>query len=456
MYAIIDIETTGGNAKTGKITEIAIFLHDGERITESFSTLIDPESNIPRYITNLTGIDDEMVAGAPKFYEVAKRIVELTEGRIFVGHNVLFDYSFIKSEFASLGYEYKRRTLCTVRLARKLLPGMKSYSLGKLCRSLGISLDNHHRASADARATVTLLEMLIAEDRKHNEQSLTDPYASLVSANSLLTHKMIYQLPELTGVYQFFDEQDNLIYIGKSTNIRQRILSHFRSTETRRAQEMKEEISRIDYTITGSELVALLMESQLIKERKPKFNRAQRRSITGAGLYAEYNWEGYIEFSVQSTSKQGQPLTTFRSKEAGKNLLFQWIEEYGLCQKLCGLYHTSGACFHHALNQCKGACIGQEDTGSYNKRANKLIEKFRHQHDSFIVLDKGRDDQERSVIMVENGKYLGFGFTDQPTEELGNGSIVKDAIRPCINTRFAHQVIKRFLSSNEDLQVIPT
>ena len=404
MYAIIDIETTGGNAKTGKITEVAIFLHDGEKITEEFSTLINPEVNIPRFITNLTGIDNEMVQGAPRFFEVAKQIVKMTEDKIFVGHNVLFDYSFVKNEFASLGYDYKRRTLCTVRLARKLMPGKRSYSLGKLCRELEIPLNNAHRASADARATVTLFERLMSVDRNNHENHYTDPYASLVKANSLLTHEMIFNLPQETGVYHFYGEEDELLYVGKSTNIRQRVLSHFRNTTTRRAQEMKEAIGRIEFELTGSELVALLMESQLIKERKPRFNRAQRRTMMGVGLFADYTWEGYVQLKIDTVRQNDQPITSFRSKETARNVLFEWVEEYGLCQKLCGLYDTSGPCFHYTLKQCKGACCGKESPKTYNKRANQLLDKFRHEHNSFYVLDKGRKEEEQSLVIVENGE----------------------------------------------------
>ncbi len=168
MYAIIDIETTGGSAKSSKITEIAVFVHNGQKITGSFTSLINPEQKIPWYITRLTGISNEMVANAPKFYEVAKKIVELTAGKIFVAHNVSFDYSFVKEEFKQLGYDFQRKTLCTVQMSRKLLPGHKSYSLGKLCGDLNIVLNGRHRAAGDARATVELFELLLAKNRQYS------------------------------------------------------------------------------------------------------------------------------------------------------------------------------------------------------------------------------------------------------------------------------------------------
>jgi DNA polymerase III subunit epsilon len=168
LFAIIDIETTGNNHKYGQISEIAIFQHNGLEITGSFTSLIKPETDIPYYITRLTGITNEMVKDAPRFYEIAKKIVEMTAGRTFVAHNVIFDYRFIQEEFIRLGYEYHRNTICTVKLARKLLPGYKSYSLGKICSEMGIDIHNRHRAAGDALATVKLFEILLRENQKKN------------------------------------------------------------------------------------------------------------------------------------------------------------------------------------------------------------------------------------------------------------------------------------------------
>jgi DNA polymerase-3 subunit epsilon len=164
LFVIIDIETTGNNSKYGKITELAVYQHNGQYITNIYSTLINPGIDIPFYITRLTGIDNEMVKNAPKFHEVAKKIIELTSGRVFVAHNVKFDYAFIKEEFNRLGYNFNTKTLCTVQLAKKLLPGHNSYSLGKLCSDLGIEINGRHRASGDALATVKLFEILLKKN----------------------------------------------------------------------------------------------------------------------------------------------------------------------------------------------------------------------------------------------------------------------------------------------------
>lgn len=164
MYSIIDIETTGGSPKTEKVTEIAVYIHDGTRVVNEYASLVNPEKSIPAFITGLTGITNEMVAGAPKFYEIARELVELTENTIFVAHNAGFDYGFICEEFRQLGYLFKREKLCTVKLSRKLIPGLRSYSLGKLCSELGIDVHNRHRAAGDAMATVRLFEILVDLD----------------------------------------------------------------------------------------------------------------------------------------------------------------------------------------------------------------------------------------------------------------------------------------------------
>lgn len=164
MYTIIDIETTGGRSQYDRITEIAIYVHNGREVTDSFVSLVNPEMTIPYFITGITGINNEMVADAPKFYEVAKKVVEITEGKIFVAHNARFDYNFIKEEFKRLAYTFKRDVLDTIKLSRKLIPGLKSYSLGKLCIEVDITIEDRHRAAGDALATVKLFEMLMELD----------------------------------------------------------------------------------------------------------------------------------------------------------------------------------------------------------------------------------------------------------------------------------------------------
>lgn len=280
MYAIVDIETTGGSSRIEKITEIAIIQHDGEKITGEYSTLVNPERNIPYYITSLTGITNEMVEDAPRFFEVARTIVEMTEGRTMVAHNARFDYSFIREEFKSLGYNFRRNLLDTVTLSRKLIPGHKSYSLGNICRDLGIAINGRHRAAGDALATAELFRLLMEKDNQvRNQGHGLIKNTKLSKLNPGLDVSKVDMVPEEPGVYYFYDEKGNLIYIGKSRNLRQRVSTHLSNNTTGRSMEMRDMIADLDWEVTGSELIALLLESAEIKKNKPLYNRAQPRQL---------------------------------------------------------------------------------------------------------------------------------------------------------------------------------
>ncbi len=447
MYSIIDIETTGLSPKKGKITEIAVFVHDGEKIVDELSTLINPETEIPYRITQMTGINNKMVKDAPKFYEVAKKIVEMTEGTTIVAHNVNFDYNFIRHEFKELGYDFKREKMCTVRLSRKLLPGRRSYSLGKLCEELNIKNPHRHRAKGDATATVQLFELLLKAEKNLKELSLR-------GLNTNLDRKDIDNLPKKTGVYYFHNDKGDIIYIGKSLNIHDRVMSHLTNYNTKRALEMRNQTAAISYELTGSELVALLLESDEIKKHKPKFNRAQRRSAFPWGLYKYTDDKGYLRLKIAKNENGDIPLTTFSSQQTAKNNLFMLSEAFGLCQKLCGLFDTKGPCFQYQVHQCNGACIGKEPPELYNARVKQAVEPFGYHRQSFIIVDKGRNDDEKSIVAVENGKYLGFGFLDTQNEMIESSENLKSVINAYSDNRDVQQIIRSYLKKKKAERVI--
>ncbi len=451
MFAVIDTETTGGSPKNDKITEIAVFIHDGLTIVDEFITLVNPEVNIPYYITGLTGITNEMVSDAPKFYEIARKIVELTEDKIFVAHNVNFDYSFIRNEFKELGYEFNRKTLDTVRLARQVVPGLPSYSLGKLCASIGIPLNNRHRAGGDALATVKLLEELLTRDQKKIAAKILKP-GHPEGLNEYITKKVLNKLPEETGVYYFWNDKQELIYIGKSKDIRTRIFQHLHNQSTRKAMEMRDKIADITWELTGNELIALLLESDEIKKHKPIYNRMQRRSIFNFGLYSFEDQNGYINFSISSTNETEPPLTTFTSKREGREMLTQWVEDYKLCHRLSGLYDSAGPCFHKGIGECYGACTGEEPAESYNRRVQSFLKRFEYDHQDFLIIDKGKSKGEIGVVCIEKGQYRGFGYADAQLEN--HSEILRDAIRFYPDNRDIHAVIRLYLRKN-NAKVIP-
>lgn len=446
-FAIIDVETTGLKAGQEKITEIAIIMHDGYKIIEEFSTLLNPEIKIPYYITQLTGINDQMVAGAPKFYEIAREIVELTENAIIVGHNVNFDYSFLRAEFKSLGYDFQRKTLDTIKLSRKHIPGQPSYSLGKICKALGIPNSARHRAAGDAMATSKLFELLFKFDEEPEN-------ISMKGLNSNLNKSLIEKLPEKHGVYYFYDAQGKLIYIGKSINIKARVLQHLSNGSTKKAVEMKTNISDVDFHLTGNELIALLLESDEIKKQKPVYNRSQRRTLFNYGLYHFQDEQGYIRLKYGKTIDELNPDYAYSSQAEAKEHLFFLTETFQLCQRLNGLYPGSGACFHFHIGQCKGACCGNESPEAYNFRVNEALERYHFDHENFYIFDMGREENELSVIKVENSVYCGFGFV--PHSEISNDpSAADDFLQKYPDNREVRQIIRSYLKRHKVLKVVP-
>jgi len=455
-YAILDIETTGGSPVKEKITEIAIYIHDGTKIIHEFSSLINPEKNIPPFITGLTGISNEMVADSPKFYEIARKIVELTEHCVFVGHNVSFDYGFIQNEFKQLGYEYKRDTLCTVKMSRKLFPGYPSYSLGKICQHLNIAINGRHRAAGDAFATVKLFELILQKNQTlHKDIPIeVKPAGRIKNLNGFLTPEKINEVPASTGVYYLHDIDGNLLYVGKSTNIHSRILSHLGNRASRRANELRERIAGISFELTGSELIALLLESEEIKKHMPRYNRAQRRNNSAWGLFAYKDGKGYINFKIGKTREnQLKPVTCFNNAKEGKVLLSAFIEKHWLCQKLCGLYDTEGACFHYEIQQCNGACIGKEPISVYNKRAEKVIRQFSFDHQNMLIIDEGRSLDERSLIAVESGIYKGFGYVDVENTYLQIDDM-KSCIKKASDNQDVRHIIQNWIRKNRHIKII--
>lgn len=452
MYAIVDIETTGGSARLEKITEIAIYIFDGTKIIDEYCTLINPERSIPYYITGITGITNEMVENAPRFYEVAKKIVEITENTTFVAHNAKFDYSFIRQEFSMLGYNYHRPLLDTVSLSRKLLPGHRSYSLGNICSDLGIEINGRHRAAGDAFATVRLFEILLEKNDAIPGEGLIKN-RKVSKLHPALDASKIENIPEVPGVYYFYNENGDVIYIGKSQNLYQRVSTHLSNNTTSRAMEMRDSIADISWEETGSELIALLLESREIKGNKPLYNRAQRRTGFQFGIYHYTDDNGYLRFECRNVKDDEIPLSVFTSKAKIRIKLEQIIQKYELCQKLCGMYDSEGACFHSQVGMCKGACNGTESFESYNERALRALDEFIFTGRSFFIIDRGRCQEERSAVKILNGKYSGFGFFN--IDDLGFGyTAIHDCIKPEQDNRDIQVIIKSYIKKHKVEKII--
>ena len=415
LYAIVDIETTGGHASANGITEVAINIHDGNQIVERYTTLINPKRDIPVYITTLTGIDDEMLKDAPIFEDVALQIYQLLHNKIFVAHNVNFDYSFLKHHLANAGYDLQCRKLCTVRLSRKVFPGKVSYSLGKLCNALQIPINNRHRASGDADATSILFNLLL----EHDSEGIIAEMLKKTSKEQVLPPNLdkaaIMKLPNQPGVYYFKDNKGKIVYVGKAKDLKKRVTSHFTGNQpNRQRQDFLRTIHHVDYVTCGTELMALILEANEIKRLWPENNRAMKRYEHKYDLYIFEDQNGYMRLAIDKHKKNNKAFQSFNNLLEGYNYLNMLVEKYQLCAKLCYLQKTASKCIAHENGQCFGACSGIETVAVYNKRLNAALDDIQRLQPSFALVDEGRKEEEMSCLVVEKGIFYGMGyFTDK-------------------------------------------
>lgn len=451
MYAILDIETTGGKFNEEGITEIAIYKFDGQKVVDQFISLVNPEQPIQPFVVGLTGINNEMLRSAPKFYEVAKRIVEITSDCIVVAHNAKFDCRILSTEFRRLGFEYERKSLCTVELSKKLIPGQVSYSLGKLVRALGIPLSDRHRASGDAQATVKLFKMLLAKDIQKEILKETIRSEPKRQMDTKLVH-ILDDLPSITGVYYLHNEQGEIIYIGKSKNIRKRITQHF-TNDSHKAKEVRKEIASVSYEATGNELIALLKENEEIKQNKPKFNHALKKSIFSYALYQFHDENGYLNLKIGKADARKKSIITFTNLQQAKSVLENIVESHQLCQRYTGLHSGTGNCFSYTIKSCKGACIEVETPAEYNLRVMEMIDKHSFVDQNMLVIDRGREVDEKSALLVEEGEFKGIGYFNL-NHQLNNIDIARSIITPMNNDRDARHIIQSYLRKNKRLKII--
>lgn len=405
MYAIVDIETTGGHAAQCSIIEICIILHNSKEIEGQYQTLINPQQSIPRFISTLTGITEYMVVDAPSFSEVAAKISNLLKGRIFVAHNVNFDYSFVNHHLLQNGFQLQSKKLCTVRYARKVKPGIPSYSLGKLCRHLNIALENRHRAFGDALATTKLLEFLLQADtdKKHLNQMLkgrnAEQYLPLHVSKDQLDN-----LPYCAGVYYFKNKYNKIIYVGKAANLKYRVRSHFANNATnRRKQDLLREVHSIEHKMCATELMALVLESIEIKRLWPVFNRSQKRYEQTYGLYAFEDQNGLLRLAVEKKRKHLPALYSFHRQDEGFNLARKITAQADISED-----HIFAFSSVPQLNT-----TAKMDHNNKMKQAIAMITEYLP---TFGILQEGVDEKGMPLqvgYLIEKGKFIGMGFINK-------------------------------------------
>ena len=448
MFSIIDIETCGGRFEypKGRIIEISVLVHDGLQVVDKFTSLINPGCYISPLYTRISGITNDMVEDAPRFHQVAKKILEMTEGRIFVAHNVGFDYGFVKEEFNSLGYKFRREKLCTVRLSRKLMPGRISYSLGHLCASLNIPIEGRHRAEGDAVATAKLFDLLLQLKASHPQYKNMGVEEIMGRRVDKIKEYILKKLPEECGVYYFLDKEGKIIYIGKSNNMYQRALSHF-NTKERKGKKMLNELYDVNFQLTGSELIALLVESEEIKKHRPAYNRARKADKFTHSINWNKDEDGIINFKITTSEDSFNVLRSFTTYASARECLERWLDEYTLCLKYCGLTDGDAICFHHHIKKCNGICAGEEDGEEYNKRASKILQEYTFGNKDFLIVEEGRHAEERALILVENSHYSGYGYADL-TGQVNSPGDLRDCIKKATSYPDNDDIIRGWLKSH--------
>ncbi|WP_116788572.1 exonuclease domain-containing protein [Flavobacterium psychrotrophum] len=438
-YAIVDIETTGGNASGSRITEIAIIIHDGTNVLDRFETLVNPQKEIPLPIFALTGINNEMVRDAPLFEEVAEKVMELLEGRIFVAHNVNFDHSFVRHELGRAGLKWTaKQKLCTVRAARKIRPGLPSYSLGNLCRSLDILLENRHRAGGDADATAILLSLLLQWDSDDVIIKMVRKNAQDQRLPPNLPPEDFEQLPEKPGVYYFYSQQRQVVYVGKAKNVKKRVAQHFSGHKiTPQRQNFLKDIYSISFEVCATEFMALLLECCEIKKLWPVHNRALKRFDPKFGLYEYEARNGYRYLAIGKLAKHQSYIEMFHSQYDGVNLLLKLTQQFGIDHRFC----------HYGTIEGEASAIRDlndlPEVSAHNSSIDHALDFIAESRPSFGIIDKGRTADERSCIWIEKGHFYGMGYIASDIS-ITEASEIKGYVTPHKSNNYIMQLITTF------------
>ncbi|MCK0131258.1 GIY-YIG nuclease family protein [Flavobacteriaceae bacterium F08102] len=444
MYAVLDIETTGGKFNHEGITEIAIHRFDGEDVVDSFISLINPEQEIQPFVAQLTGINNKMLRNAPKFYEVAKRIIEITQDCVLVAHNAAFDYRMLRLEFKRLGYTFDRPSICTVELSKVLIPGLDSYKLGKLCRTVGIPVTDRHRANGDALATTQLFQLLLEKDTKkliEKQPVFLNPEKSLNEHLSAL----LEPLPNEAGVYFIEDKNGEIIYIGSTRNIYKSVNKLFLSKNSL-GKKLQKLTHHIRFERTGSSLVAAIKANEYILQLKPALNANPNRPNFTHGLILKTDKKGYHHLVVVKRDLRKPMLTTFVNLAQANHFINTLTERFDLSHKLLHVepgFDIKSLSISHA-----------EEPEEYNQKVQASLDCFSLKEKNMVILDKGRNARERSAILIENGCFKGMCYF-KLNFQINDKQILEELITPMTDTINNKHLIHKYLRQKKSPKIIP-
>lgn len=437
MYAVIDIETTGGQFNKEGITEIAIYKFDGVEIVDQFISLVNPEIPIQPFVVKLTGINNAMLRQAPKFFEVAKRIIEITEGCIIVAHNAPFDYRILKLEFDRLGYKFQKPTLCTVEMSKVLLPDAQAYSLGKLVRSLGIPIADRHRASGDAMATLKLFKLLLDKDidKQIVKQQIKNEVYQGISPKLF---DILENIPTSIGIFYVHNDKGNIIFIGKSSNIRKKLNQIF-TADTKIAKRIQKEVYTVTFEETGNELIALLKEREELLHNKPVLNPTQRKSPFLWSVYQEKLENGYETLKIHKSDGRKNAVQSFKNQKGALQFINELYKENEIVEEV-----------QNALSSAENI---NYPTVLHNELFCSLLASNKLKYNNIIIILKGRNLNEKSAVVIENGIFKGFCFFDLNYQIL-NAQVLSKILIPLIYTKDVLNTVKHYLYTKKDYKII--
>lgn len=451
--AFVDIETTGTRSSFDRIIEIGILRVENNRLVKKYQTLINPQAHIPPEIEMLTGITPKDLERAPTFRQVADEILEILSDTFFVAHNVRFDYGFLKHEFRRRGISFSSKHFCTVKLSRCLFPSAKHHNLDSLIERFQIVCKRRHRAFDDAKVLFAFYKKIQKMFPLETLEKAINIGLSRPTIPLSLTLADLENLPELPGVYIFYADEGVPLYIGKSINIRERVLSHF-SGDIHSSFEMKisQQIKSIETIPTAGELGALFLESSLIKERIPLYNRMLRNKKELIAIKAKKDKDGYMTVFLEPVSEvEISDLGFFKSDRQAKDFLYKMAREHGLCERLLGLEKTKTACFAYRLGRCKGACVAQEAPLFYNLRFSAAFSDMKIASWPFsgpIIIEE--TDATRDIteyLLVDKWCFLGKVVTDE------NGSL-NDLTRNYSFDLDMYKILRQYLRSPKNMKRI--
>jgi len=438
VYAVIDIETTGGQFNKEGITEIAIYKFDGVEIVDQFISLINPEIPIQPFVVKLTGINNAMLRQAPKFFEVAKRIIEITEGCIIVAHNAPFDYRILRLEFDRLGYKFQKPSLCTVEMSKILLPDEQAYSLGKLVRSLGIPIADRHRASGDALATLKLFKLLLDKDidKQIVKQQIKNEQTQGISPKLF---DILEKISSGIGIFYVHDTKGNIIFIGKSNNIRKKLNQIF-TADTKIAKRIQKDVYTVTFEETGNELIAMLKEREELLHNKPVLNVTQRRSPFLWSVYKDTLESGYETLKIHKSDGRKNAIQSFKNQKNALQFINDLYQENEIVEKV--------------QNAISSVNTNTYPVTLHNEMFTALIEKEFLKWQNLIIVLRGRNFNEKSAVVIENGIFKGYCFFDLNYQIL-NAQVLHKILIPLVHTKDVLNTIKYYLYNKKDFKIIP-